>query len=80
VTPHREGGVIDPRSMTCCLPRHPSSWRRIEVQTTCQYAWDAARVLVFLGAADEAYATWFGVPGQAVWSLNGEPMLPEVAS
>ena len=66
-------------SMTCCPPRHPEGWRRIEVEAFCGYATRAAIVLVLMGAADEVYPS-FLVPGQAVWSLNGEPMLPPEAA
>lgn len=53
----------------------PPGWRRIEVEAFCDYARDAAKVLVLMGAADEVYPS-FLIPGQAVWSLNGEPQLP----
>lgn len=53
--------------------------RRIEVYCgsgSFQYVRDAANLLVFFGSADEVYPSWL-VPGNAVWSLNGDPVLPE---
>lgn len=50
--------------------------RRIEVEAFCDHAREAATVLVLMGAADEVYPS-FLVPGRAVWSLNGEPQLPD---
>lgn len=53
--------------------------RRIEVAAFCRYALEAATVLVLMGVADEVYESWL-VPGEAVWSLNGEPMLPSATA
>lgn len=53
----------------------PEGWRRIEVQAFCQYVMEAATVLMLLGVVDEVYPS-FLLPGEAVWSFNGEPMLP----
>lgn len=78
VTIDEESGEFVPGSvMTCCSPRHPDGWRRIEVQAFVRYAERAATVLVLMGAADEVYPS-FCVPGRAVWSLNGVPMLPSL--
>ena len=52
-----------------------SDRRRIEVEAFCRYTREAATVLVLMGAADDVYPS-FLVPGDAVWSLNGEPQLP----